>query len=204
MKIIGLTGGIASGKSTVSGILKSLGAVVIDADQVAREVVEPGQPAWQEIVDAFGPAVLNPDGTLNRKQLSQLVFRDGEKLRRLNAITHPRVIEHFRQRLQWLRANRPDAVVVLDVPLLFESGMDAMADEVWVVWVDQEIEMQRLMMRDGITHEEAQARVAAQLPLEEKVRRADRVIDNTRSLQETIAQTEALYRQAVAGAGVSR
>jgi dephospho-CoA kinase len=178
--------------------------VVIDADQVAREVVEPGQPAWQEIVDAFGPAVLNPDGTLNRKQLSQLVFRDGEKLRRLNAITHPRVIEHFRQRLQWLRANRPDAVVVLDVPLLFESGMDAMADEVWVVWVDQEIEMQRLMMRDGITHEEAQARVAAQLPLEEKVRRADRVIDNTRSLQETIAQTEALYRQAVAGAGVSR
>lgn len=204
MRIIGLTGGIASGKSTVSGILKSLGAVVIDADQVAREVVEPGKPAWQEIVQDFGPAVLNPDGTLNRKQLSQLVFRDGEKLRRLNAITHPRVIEHFRQRLQWLRANRPDAVVVLDVPLLFESGMDAMADEVWVVWVDQEIEMQRLMMRDGITHEEAEARVAAQLPLEEKVRRADRVIDNTRSLQETIAQTEALYRQAVADAGVSR
>jgi len=197
MRVIGLTGGIASGKTTVSSILKDLGAVVIDADEVARRVVEPGQPAWQDILATFGPGVLNDDRTLNRPALAARVFGDPELLQKLNRITHPRVREYIEQKLAYLREQRPDAVVVLDVPLLYESGMDKMADEVWVVWVDEEVELARLMERDGLAREDALKRLRAQMPLREKARRADRVIDNTGTRQETARQTTRFFNESI-------
>lgn len=197
MRVIGLTGGIASGKTTVSSILKDLGAVVIDADEVARRVVEPGQAAWQDILATFGPGVLNDDRTLNRPALAARVFGNPELLQKLNRITHPRVREYIEQKLAYLREQRPDAVVVLDVPLLYESGMDKMADEVWVVWVDEEVELARLMERDGLAREDALKRLRAQMPLREKVRRADRVIDNTGTRQETARQTTRFFNESI-------
>jgi len=197
MRVIGLTGGIASGKTTVSSILKDLGAVVIDADEVARRMVEPGQPAWQDILATFGPGVLNDDRTLNRPALAARVFGNPELLQKLNRITHPRVREYIEQKLAYLREQRPDAVVVLDVPLLYESGMDKMADEVWVVWVDEEVELARLMERDGLAREDALKRLRAQMPLREKARRADRVIDNTGTRQETARQTTRFFNESI-------
>jgi len=193
MRVIGLTGGIASGKSTVSYILKSLGAIVIDADKVARKVVEPGQPAWQDIVKEFGEEVLNEDMTINREALGKLVFNDQSSLAKLNSITHPRVIEYFEQELTRLAEESPEAVVVLDVPLLFESGMHRLADEIWVVWADEAVQLERLMEREGFTCEEAWQRIRAQMPLEEKARRADRVINNSGSLDETVEQTTRFF-----------
>ncbi|HOV42752.1 MAG TPA: dephospho-CoA kinase [Syntrophothermus lipocalidus] len=197
MRVIGLTGGIASGKSTVSYILKSLGAVIIDADKVARKVVEPGQPAWQDIVKEFGQQVLNEDMTINREVLGKLVFSDQSLLAKLNRITHPRVIEYFREELARMARENPEAVVVLDVPLLFESGMYRLADEIWVVWANEKVQLERLMEREGFTPEEAWQRIRAQMPLEEKARRADRVINNSGTLDETVEQTTRFFYETI-------
>lgn len=197
MRVIGLTGGIASGKSTVSYILKSLGAVIIDADKVARKVVEPGQPAWQDIVKEFGQQVLNEDMTINREVLGKLVFSDQSLLAKLNRITHPRVIECFREELARMARENPEAVVVLDVPLLFESGMYRLADEIWVVWANEKVQLERLMEREGFTPEEAWQRIRAQMPLEEKARRADRVINNSGTLDETVEQTTRFFYETI-------
>ncbi len=198
MRVIGLTGGIASGKSTVSYVLKSLGAVIIDADQVARKVVEPGQPAWQDIVKEFGHEILNEDMSINREALGRLVFKDQKLLEKLNRITHPRVIEYFEQELARLAKERPDSVVVLDVPLLFESGMDRLADEIWVVWADEPVQLERLMEREGFTSEEAWQRIRAQMPLTEKARRADKIIDNSGTLEETVEQITKFFHEITA------
>lgn len=189
MKIIGLTGGIASGKSTAARIMKGLGAVIIDSDQIARRVVEPGTPAWQDIVEYFGPEILEPDSSLNRVKLGLHVFSDPGALLKLNEITHPRIIEAIQGELQQIKAINSEAVVVLEVPLLYETKMDSLCDAVWVVWVDRETQIDRLMARDGISHEEAVKRIDSQLSLDEKARRADVLIDNSgdgREMQEEI------------------
>jgi len=187
MKIIGLTGGIASGKSTVSRILKDLGAVIIDADETAHSVIEPNKPAWRDIVQNFGEEILNPDMTINRDKLGEIVFQNPEQLDRLNHITHPRIMESLKDNFQRIKTSSPDAIVVLEVPLLYETFMDRMCDEVWVVWVDRETQIKRLIGRNNYSEEETIRRIDSQIPLDEKARRADLVIDNRGTVEETIS-----------------
>ncbi len=191
MKVIGLTGGIASGKSTAARILQSLGAVTIDSDQIARRIVEPGKPAWKDIVEYFGPEILNKDSSLNRIKLGLHVFSDPGELQKLNNITHPRIMEAIREELQRIKGQSPQAVVVLEVPLLYETKMDSLCDTVWVVWVDRDTQIERLMARDRISREEAVRRIESQLSLDEKAQRADLIIDNSgdgRNMQEELRQ----------------
>jgi dephospho-CoA kinase len=203
MFIIGLTGGIASGKSTISNFLSDLGAVIIDGDATAHRLMEPTQPGWEDIVREFGPDILNADRTIDRIKLGAIVFNNREKLRLLNQITHPRIISEIQDELQRLRHTRPDAVLVLDIPLLFEGHMDKLCDQVWVVWVSKETQVERLMERNWLTREEALKRISAQMSLDEKARRADVVIDNNGILAETLSQVVKYY-SAVAGQSLAR
>ena len=193
MRVLGLTGGIGSGKSAVGLIFAQLGADLIEADQLARDVVEPGQPALSESVEAFGPEILRPDGRLNRSKLATIIFADPAARARLNAITHPRINERMDTEVGARKAH--PGVLILDIPLLYENDRDRTVERVIVVWVDTQTQLRRLQERDGLSEEEARRRVAAQMPLDEKRARADHVIDNTGSLKETRAQVEAIYRQ---------
>lgn len=177
--LVGLTGGIATGKSTVSAMLQRLGAVVIDADQLAREVVEPGEPALAEIVGEFGREVLRADGTLDRKRLGAIVFGDAAQRARLEAITHPRIRERFAQRLAGLLAREFRGLVFFDAPVLVESGGYTTMDRLVVVTADEPTQIARLVARDGIDREEARRRIASQMPLAEKAKLAHHVIDNS-------------------------
>ena len=187
MRIIGLTGGIASGKSTVSRILKDLGAIIIDADETAHSVVEPNKPAWRDIISSFGQEILHPDMTINRERLGEIVFLDPEQLDLLNHITHPRIMESLKDDFQRIKSSSPEAIVVLEVPLLYETFMERMCDEVWVVWVDRETQIKRLMGRNNYSEEEAIRRIESQISLDEKARRANVVIDNRGTVEETIS-----------------
>lgn len=197
MKIIGLTGGIASGKSTVSGMLRELGAMIVDTDVIAREVVEPGQPAWEEIVAWLGRGVLQADGRIDRQRLGDMVFADREARGRLESITHPRIAAAVDEAVAAAEAAGARAVV-LDVPLLFEVGWDERVDEVWVVAVDSETQLTRLMARDGSTEEQARARIASQMSLAAKIRRADVAIDNGRGIDGTRVQVQKAWQKSIA------
>lgn len=199
MIVIGLTGGIATGKTTVARMLAELGAAVVDADAVARRVVEPGLPAWRDLVAAFGPDVLLPDGRVNRPLLARRAFGgDREALERLNRATHPHILAAIRRRLEELAA-AACRVAVLDAPLLLETGLDALADQVWVVRAERRQQVDRLAARNDLDPAEAAARIEAQMPLEEKVRRADVVIDNAGTLEETRRQVVAAWERLLAG-----
>lgn len=189
--LVGLTGGIASGKSTVSAMFRALGCVVIDADVLAREVVEPGEPALAEIVQAFGPAVLDARGRLDRKALGAIVFAYPERRRQLEAITHPRIRERFARRLEELAADGFRGIVLFDAPVLIESGGHKLMDRLVVVFVDEATQLARLMARDGISREEAERMIRSQMPLAEKAKLADHVIDNSADR----ATTEARVRE---------
>ncbi|MDD3653694.1 MAG: dephospho-CoA kinase [Desulfotomaculaceae bacterium] len=192
MPVIGLTGNIGCGKSTVAKYLAGLGAEIIDADRVAREIVAPGTPALAEIVESFGREILNEDGTLNRKKLGSLVFADSRALDRLNRITHPRIVEAIRRLEQNFR-DRPDShqkLLVVDAPLLIEVGLDQGVDEIWVVLVDPDKQVRRLAERDRLDPEEVRLRIASQMPQSEKLRYARRVIDNSFTLEETKKQVD--------------
>lgn len=179
MVLVGLTGGIATGKSTVAKMFRRCGAVVIDADELARTVVRPGRPAWREIVRTFGRTVLNPDRTLNRHVLGLIVFGNRAKLRRLERIIHPRVArEQARLTRQAARRN-PEAVVIYDVPLLFEAGIDKRVDKIIVVSADRSTQIARLRKRNGLTRAEAVRRIRSQMPLSKKARLADYVLPGT-------------------------
>ncbi|MFH1983741.1 MAG: dephospho-CoA kinase [Pseudomonadota bacterium] len=197
MKIVGLTGGIASGKSTVSAMLAELGAAVIDADRIAREVVRPGMPAYSRIVDHFGQAVLLPDGEIDRQALGDIVFYDAAQKEVLNAIVHPEVISAYALEIAALEKDRPEALVVMDVPLLLESRMHEGLCEVIVVYVPESLQRKRLMARDGISAADADARIGSQMPIEEKKRCATIVIDNTGDLAETRRQVTAAFHRLV-------
>ena len=204
--IVGLTGGIATGKSTVTQMLRDLGAKVIDADVWARKIVEPGQPALAEIVEVFGASVLEPDGRLNRAALAAIVFRDSQLRERLNAITHPRVRAGMRAETEtWLRSN-PSDPVVWDVPLLFEGETRQLVDVTLVVYTDDATQRARLMRRDGLLPAEADARIQAQWPIEEKRRLADYVIDNAGTVEQTREQVQLVWtvlRQRAEAGGAS-
>ena len=199
MRIYGLTGGIASGKSTVSGILRELGAHVIDADVLAREVVEPGTPGLQEVVERFGD-VLAPDGTLDRKRLGSRVFASETERRALEAILHPRIQAAFLEKT-WALGEEGVQAVIYDAALLFERGLDAAMTATIVVWVPAETQLARLMARDAISRQEAEARIASQAPLDGKREKASHVIDNSGSREETRAQVEALWARLGAASG---
>ena len=193
MRVLGLTGGIGSGKSLVALMFAQLGADVIDADQLARDVVEPGQPALAEIVATFGRDVLRPDGRLNRGKLAGIIFADNAARAKVNAITHPRIRERMEAEVAQ-RGSGP-GVLILDIPLLYESARAGTVEKVIVVWVDPQTQIRRLLERGGLTSEEARQRMAAQMPLDEKRALADHVIDNSGSLDTTRRQVETIYRR---------
>ncbi|SDC30460.1 MULTISPECIES: dephospho-CoA kinase [unclassified Candidatus Frackibacter] len=191
--LIGLTGGIASGKSTVSNILKSLGVSVIDADLIAKEIVEPGKAAWQKIVDYFGKEILLPNQNLNRQKLGDIIFNNQAAREKLNQITHPYVISEIEARVKKLR-EEGEEVIVVDVPLLIESNMVDIFDEIWVVYVSRKTQIQRLMERDQIDYEDAIAKIEAQLSLDKKKEYADRLIINEGSKDELKDKVLSIWR----------
>ncbi len=184
MRIIGITGGIGAGKSTVSAILKELGAEVIDADLIARQVVEAGKGAYRQIVKEFGPAVLNDDQTLNRKMLADIVFKQPEMRRRLEAIVHAEVIRSMQGKIRHLECLNYRGLVVLDVPIPVKHGFQDTVDSVWVVCSDEEIRIRRVMARSGLSREEAKNRIRSQLSQEEYAALADEIIENDGGLDE--------------------
>jgi dephospho-CoA kinase len=197
---VGLTGGIATGKSTVAVIFGQAGAKIIDADQIARNVVQKGLPAWQKVVAHFGPRVLMLDGQINRATLADVVFNDPIQKRYLNAIVHPYVHREIEELTQQFRKTKVHDVVVLDVPLLYEVGMDKDLDKVIVVYVPEEVQLDRLMKRDELSEQSARVRIQSQMPIEEKRRRADIVIDNSGSLETTRTAAFKVYRTLIAQA----
>ena len=194
MLCVGLTGGIASGKTTVSGFFRQAGAVVIDADEIAREVVAPGLPAWQAIKDAFGSDVCRADGTLDRDRLGEKVFNDSQLRHKLETIVHPAVKQRMDSEIKRLAQSVPHAVVILDVPLLIEAQMAQGLDEVIVVYAPQSVQLQRLMQRNALSLEAAQLRIDAQMAMEDKRRLATIIIDNSGDLAHTKQQTLSIYR----------
>ena len=194
MVIAGLTGGIASGKSTVSAFLKDAGAIIVDADKIAREVVQKGLPAWLEIVNTFGQSILLPDGEINRILLGDIIFNDSAQKQVLNQIVHPWVFAETATRLTEIEKKKLNAVVILDVPLLIESGMDTGLSDIIVVYVPEQVQFQRLMTRDALTQKQALARIRSQLSIEEKKKRATIVIDNSNSLENTRSISLTVYQ----------
>lgn len=195
MIIAGLTGGIASGKSTVSRFLSEAGALIIDADKISREVVSQGTTGYDEILSFFGPTILLPDGEIDRKHLGEIIFNDPEKKAHLDAIVHPRVFERSAEMLAQIAAHTPDAVVILDIPLLLEAGMGSDLAEVIVVYAPEIIQLERLMKRDGIDEQSAMARIRSQIPIEEKRKRATVVIDNSHTLSDSRRQALAVFNR---------
>lgn len=201
---VGLTGGIASGKSTVSEIFASLGAKILDADEVAREVLLPGQPGWTRLRQVFGRDFFNSDGTVRRKKLRKLVFADPEKRKQLNAIVHPEVMREINRRAETLSSSIKAGVLLVDVPLLLEVGVANRFDKVVVVYASKSVQIKRLMQRDGISEEEAKQALKAQMVLKKKVEQADYVIDNNGGLEETRIQVKQVWDELVELASVKR
>lgn len=195
MLTVGLTGSIAVGKSTVCELLKEFGCHVLDADRVARDVVAPGTLGLKRIVSHFGTDVLRKDGSLDRPALARIIFSDEKEREVLNSIVHPLVIEAQDKWLNEVRAVDPDSIAVIDAALMIESGGYKRFNKLVVVWCNADIQLQRLTERDGLSRKEAEARIAAQMPQEEKKRYADLLIDTSAGFEETRAQTRDVYEQ---------
>ncbi len=195
MIVLGITGGIASGKSSVSRILKELGAEIIDADVVAREIVEPGEPALNDIAEAFGRDMIREDGSLDRRKLGRLVFQDPESLRKLNEITHPRILARIRERLDQIMQNpsKPE-LVVIDAAILMDTELVKMVDRVLVVTAPTDLRIKRIMERDGLTLEEAKNRIDSQTPQYILKKHADYVLEADGSLDELRRKVERFWR----------
>ena len=192
--LVGLTGGIATGKSTVNALLAGPSVRVVDADALAREVVEPGTPAYAQVVAEFGREVLRPDGRLDRARLGEIVFPDAAKRKRLEAITHPAIRRRFEQIMADLERAGFDGLLIWDAALLIESGGTKNMDRVVVVTTDPATQLRRLVERDGCTEEVARARIASQMPLAIKARYADYVIDNSGTRAQTEVRVREVYR----------
>jgi dephospho-CoA kinase len=193
MGYFGLTGGVASGKSTVARMFEELGAKVIDADRIGHELLGSTQPPYNEIVRRFGKEVLDASGEIDRRRLGAIVFSDAAKLRELNAILHPRIIERVEEEAQRYRAQDPRAVILVDAALIFEAGIGSRFEKLLVAWCPPEMQIDRLMAKAGLSRKKAEQRVAAQIPSDEKRRRADYVIDCSGSLEDTRKQVERLF-----------
>ena len=190
--VIGLTGGIASGKSTISSMLKELGASIVDADLIARSVVQKGEKAYNEIVQYFGEKILMPNGEINRKKLGHIVFSDHAKLEKLSSITHPQIINKIKEKVEEYRSEGAK-VIVIDAAILIESGLNSYCDSIWLVSVDKEIQLSRLMERDKFAYIDALNRINAQYSIEEKVQFADVIIDNSKPIEEVKKKIKELW-----------
>lgn len=182
---VGLTGGIACGKSTVARLFAEKGAFHIDFDRLAHSVIEPDQPAWQQIADYFGPEILHADRTIDRTKLGAIVFRDKGKRAKLNSIVHPAIFAVWCSRTQEIKELKPDAIILSDAPLLIEEGMQTLFDLVMLIYVSAEEQIDRLMQRNGLSREDALQRLKAQMPIDEKLSLAQVVIRNHGTLEET-------------------
>ncbi|WP_057735935.1 dephospho-CoA kinase [Liquorilactobacillus uvarum] len=187
MYILGLTGGIASGKSTVSAFLKKKGAFVIDGDIIARQVVEPGKIGLRKLKEAFGTKIIKKDGTLNRARLGKIVFADKKQLKRLNEITGPLIRQRVEEQIEEARQLKI-RLLVLEIPLLFEGHYEKYCDSVMTVSIPHEVQLERLMKRNNLKKGEAQKRIKTQMSQDERNRRADIVIDNSKQVEETLTQ----------------
>lgn len=195
MLIVGLTGGLATGKTTVARLFQDSGAIVLDADVLARQVVQPGKPAWRDIISEFGREIVRPDRTLDRKRLAALVFGNPGKLRRLNQIVHPRVAREQARLTRELARKDPQAIVVYDAPLLIEAGAHKRMDQIIVVTAGQATQIARLQSRNHLNRREALRRIRAQMPLARKRKLADHVLDGTLPLSTLRTCVARLYRQ---------
>ena len=195
MILVGLTGGVATGKSTIAKMFERFGAYTIDADLLARKVVEPGTPAWRAIVRAFGKTVLNSDHTLNRRAMAEIVFGDPPELRRLERIIHPRVAREQAKLTRQAAREDPQAVVIYNVPLLFEAGIDARVKKIIVVTADRQTQVTRLKKRNGFTRAEALRRIRSQMPIKLKTAAADYLLDGTTARSHLLVQVRRLYRE---------
>lgn len=194
MKVFGLTGGIACGKGTVASMFAELGAAVIDADDVAHELIAPGKPAWRQAVESFGDSILKPDGTIDRKELAEIVFSDAAARKRLNAITHPRITEEIHTRLADL-ARSGSEIAIVQAALIGETTAGDGFDGIIVVYADPIIQIARLTGRDHLTEQEARKRIETQMPTDTKRELADYVIDNSGSVEKTREQVETLWEE---------
>jgi dephospho-CoA kinase len=194
----GLTGGIGCGKSTVAKMLADKGARVIDFDVLTHRVQEPGQAAWKAIIDRFGEGVLNTDRSIDRTRLGSVVLADPEKLRQLNDIVHPVVLEEWRRQLAEIEKGYPEAIVLSDIPLLVEAGIEDLFDLVVVVYAAPEDQIRRIMERNGYSRDEAQKRLSVQMPIDEKLKHADIVVRNQASLDRTRDDVDRVWKELVA------
>ena len=200
MKVIGLTGGIGSGKSTVSQFLAELGAIIVDADKVGHEALKPGSEVWQQVVNEFGESIVVSSGAIDRAKLGELVFGNSEARARLNRIMHPPMYNTVKARLEEYR-RKGVKVVVLEAPLLVEAGWTSLVNEVWVTVAPEATVLRRLRERSGLSEQESRARIHSQLPTEERMRRADVVIDTDGSLDELKARVNELWLRLNTGSG---
>lgn len=198
MRLVGLTGGIGSGKSSVSRLLAERGAYIIDADRITHDLERRGRPVWRDIFETFGWAVLAFDGELDRRKLGHRVFTDIQQRQRLNEIVHPAVRAEIAKRIEWAKS-RGTPVTILDVPLLIEGGLFGLVDEVWVVYADPMHQVARIQARDGVSETSAWQRIHAQMPLKDKLDYADRVIDNRGTFDDLEAVIHKLWQKVAAG-----
>jgi len=200
MLIVGLTGGIASGKSLVARVFQDLGGHIICADKIVHGLLEPGQRAWEEVRSHFGSRIENPDTTIDRRKLGEIVFNDDGERTWLNQCLHPKVFEVFTTQIRHLADREPAAIVILDAALLIETGYHKKMDKVVVVFADEEQQMKRLMDRDSFSSEQAMARIRSQMPLAEKKRYADYVIENTGNRADTETAARSVFEKLKAAA----
>ncbi len=197
MLIVGLTGNIGSGKSSVARLFKEMGARVIDTDQVARDVVEPGTPGLHQIVQYFGAGILNADGSLNRPKMAQIVFNNPEALKHLNSIVHPAIRAELLKVLADYK-NNPDApLLIIEAPLLIETQLYKLMDQVWLVTVNAQTQIQRVIKRDATTPRQVSSRLAAQMPQEDKIPYAHRIIDNSGTPENTLQQVRQIWSDTI-------
>lgn len=194
--VIGITGGIASGKSTISSILKELGAFIIDVDIIARGVVQKDEKAYNEIVQYFGCDILLPSGEINRKKLGNIVFSNPDELKVLNSITHPEIINRVAKKVEELKTNEVK-VIVIDAAILIEMGLSTYCDSIWLVYVDKEIQLNRLMERDRFVYLDALNRIKSQYSNENKAQFADVIINNNKPLEEVKREVKKLWNKII-------
>jgi dephospho-CoA kinase len=192
---VGLTGGIACGKSTVAQMLVRHGAYLIDLDRIAHEIEEPEKPAWKKIIEVFGFEIIKESKEIDRGKLAKIVFTDNKKLKALNDIVHPYVLEEWQKRLKDIRNKDEHAIVLSDIPLLFEEKMEDLFDLTLLVLISPEEQINRLMARDCLSHDDAQLRLASQMPINEKIKLADIIIDNKGVVKETEKKVEEVWQK---------
>ncbi len=192
---IGITGGIATGKNLVTKYFKELGCYTIDADEVYHKLIYPGKPLWRKLVEEFGSTIVHPQGMIDRKRLGDIVFNNKSSLEKLNAITHKEILKEIEKEAK--NKEKEYKIVAINAPLLIEAGAQNLVDKIIVVWTDKKTQIERLMKRDNISYKEAEKRIKSQMPLSEKVKYGDYIIDNSGTPEETKKQVEKVYKELI-------